>query len=484
MSARRCLPLLCAALLCTCHRQPATEITAGPYLLHVGTADATIAWLTSAPADTTVECSAGEALPTTHADERTTVHQAHLDRLAPDTAYHYRVSSGAARSAIHEFRTAPREPRAFRFVVLGSTGEAPERLAQLAEAVRKRQPAFVVHTGSFLAGTRSDEQWAQRFFRPARELLAACALVPVPGPREGEGFDRLFPTGSGAPWRSYRYLHVEIFALDLRRGIAVGDEQYRWLEGALARSDAQWKVVALHGALFPGTAAAVRPDLRRVLYPLLLRCRADLTVAGGAMRYARTLPIGAGEKPEHNAIVNVVAAAHAALPADPPGEPWLARVSARGSYLLVEADGEELTVQAIDSDGATLDAVTLQKAGSLRQRRGALSAEALEGLFAFLPPKGVRVEPGDTPLRLTVTVENPYPAPIDGMVHWQAPNRAWTVEPSSLALSVPPFGHQRCVVSVTARPPGLATPPTPAFVAAGLRLESRASPFHVERAGQ
>ena len=445
-------------------------------------------WLTSAPADTRVECWTEESLPATHIDERATVHEAHLAGLAPDTAYHYRVSSAAARSAIHQFRTAPRDARKFRFVLCADTAGAPERLAKLADAILRHDPAFIVHAGNFIRGDATEAAWSSQWFSPAHTLLAGRALVPArgSGERGSSLFARLLPTPSGATWRSHRYLHLEVFALDATEGIAVGDEQYRWLERALARSSAQWKLVVFHGTLLPGTSGSARPELRRALYPLLLRAGVDITFSGGAL-YARTVPIGSGEKPRHNAIVNFVTSASADAGADPHLEPWLGRAAAAPHFLLVQVDGEELTVQAIDLDGATLDSVTLHKAGTLRERRGALPAEALEALFAFLPPGGFGLgDLGATAAakEFTVVIEDPYDAPIEGTLRWQAPNRAWQIEPRSLDIRVPPLGHQKLTFGVTVRPPDLDPRPTPAFIAADQRLEARRSPFRVDAAGR
>jgi len=485
VAARHALALLCVLLLCSCGGDSAIEITAGPYILDMGPTAATIAWHTSAPADTAVECWTGEALPGIRLDERTATHEAHLTGLEPDTLHHYRVRSAAAHSAMHTFRTAPREPRPFRFVVCANTGGAPERLAAMAEAMAGREPAFVVHAGGYLGEARGEDAWSRQFFAPARGLLSRCPLIPAPGADNGkaDAFRRLFPTPSGVMWRSYRFLHVEVFALDASSPIAVGDEQYRWLERALARSDAQWKVVVFHRPLFPAGMTRESASLRRVLYPLLLRAHADLTVAAGDGLYARTLPIGAGEKPEHNALVNLLTSAGADAP-EPQPEDWLARVAAEPHYLLVEVDGEELTVQAIGIDGATLDAITLHKAGTLRQRGGALSAEALEGLLAFLPPDGISTgAPGGT-RKLRVAVANPYDLPIEGTLSWQTPGAGWAIEPASLAITVPPSGHPTCVLSVTVPAGDPASPPIPAFVAAGQRLEARRSPFRATGAGR
>ena len=483
MAARHALALPCVLLLCSCGGDSAVEITAGPYILDVGPTAVTIAWHTSAPADTAVECWTGEAVPGIRLDERTAAHEARLTGLEPNTLHQYRVRSGAARSAMHAFRTAPREPRPFRFVVCADTGGAPERLAAMAEAMAGREPAFVVHAGGYLGESRAEDAWGRQFFAPARGLLSRCPLIPAPSAEDGEAgpFRRLFPTASGVTWRSYRFLHVEVFALDASNGIAVGDEQYRWLEQALARSDAQWKVVVFHRPLFPAGTTRESASLRRALYPLLLRAHADLTVAAGDGLYARTLPIGAGEKPEHNALVNLLTSGGADAP-EPKPEDWLARVAAGPHYLLVEADGEELTVQAIDLEGATLDAIALHKAGTLRQRGGALSAEALEGLLAFLPPDGLGTHaPGGT-RKLRVAVANPYDLPIEGTLTWQTPGAGWAIEPASMAITVPPSGHRTFDLTVTAGAP--ASPPIPAFVAAGRRLEARRSPFRAVGAGR
>jgi len=446
-------------------------------------------WLTSAPADSTVEYWSQESLPPYHLDQRNTVHEAHLTRLNPATLYHYRVSSGSAKGPILTFRTAPLNPTKFKFVVYGQTAGDPERHARLVEAIVAHDPTFVVHTGNFTTHKNDAAAWQREFFEPAKALLGNRALVPVPGANEQRSrwYPRFFPTPTAAPWHTYRYGTVAVFVLDLSDDFTVGDEQCEWLGGAFGRNPAPWKLVAFHPPLFGAGPSGGSARLRRALFPSLVRYGADVTFCGGDPIYERTHPIGAGAKPERNAIVNFVTGGGAGRRCQVAAGPWTAKALAAHHFLLVEVDGDQLTVSAIGVDGRVLDSVVLRKSGRMRQREGALSAEALEAFLAFQPPDGFDLGECTTePVKKTfsVVLENPYETPIEGELRWESTNAAWQIEPSVLKILVPPLGLKDVAFSATVRPPNVEPLPACSFVAGKQELKAHRSPFRVRVQGR
>ena len=465
------------------------QLAGGPYLVALGPHDATLVWATAEPSDTQLEYWAAEPCPAVHLPQRTTVHQVELTGLTPRTLYHYRATSGTVQGPILTFRTPAEEADKFAFVAYGDTAGRPERHARLAKAMLGHKPDFVVHTGGLVGGKGGLASWGTDFFEPAGDLVAGRPLVAAPGPDEHRGglFRRLFPTASGATWRSFRHHHVEVFVLDAAGGVAPGDEQHEWLRLALARSKAQWKLVVVHPPLFGPHAGGARGALRRVLYPVLLRGGADLTFSSGEGLYARTVPIGSGKKPEHNAVVGFLTSAGASAAAGSQPEPWLACAAARPHFLLVEVDGERLAVTAVGMDGSRFDSIELTKAASMRLRKGALPAEALEGLLAFQPPGGFdlgRVAAAPATRTFSVAIENPYDAPIQGTLRWEIRGGGWQIRPEVLDILVPPLGLQRVSFAATARPPALEPRPTCSFLAGERRLECPHSPFRLRARDQ
>lgn len=466
--------LACSLLLGSCGRETPPDIIVGPYLVRIAPHDATIVWMTSTPADSTVECWRGEALPPRHVDARTTAHEVHLSGLRPDTEYTYRVASGPARSPMLRFRTAPVVRRKFAFAVCGGISGSSEEQTKLAAAIGEHDPAFVVRIGPL---GQEEAASAESFLTAARDLLSSRPIISSRGPGEADAaaFRRRFPTRSGSTWRAFRYLNVAVFALDLSGAVAPGDEQHRWLTHALARSDAQWKLVVLSPSLYPTDTARVAAPPRQTLCPLLIRAGADATISSGLGLYSRTRPLGSGEKPGDNAVVHFTTSATTRGTANPNLEPWMARADGAASFLLVEADEDLLTVRAIGLDDSVIETTELFKSDNVRSYKGAISSEAIEGLLAFLPGDGFAVAGAATPL--TVTVTNPYDSPIDGLLRWRAA-KGWGITPPTLKLDVPPLSQASYTLTV-APPAKAGAAPTPILVSGEKLFEAVRSPFRL-----
>jgi 3',5'-cyclic AMP phosphodiesterase CpdA len=90
----------------------------------------------------------------------------------------------------------------------------------------------------------------------------------------------------GMPGRYYqrRVGDVALFLLDSNR---LGPAQLRWLDGALAATDAPWKVVALHHPPFSCGGYIGDDRVRRLLVPLFERHNVDLVLSGHDHNYQR-----------------------------------------------------------------------------------------------------------------------------------------------------------------------------------------------------
>lgn len=90
----------------------------------------------------------------------------------------------------------------------------------------------------------------------------------------------------GMPGRYYqrRVGDVALFLLDSNN---LGPAQLRWLDGALARTDAPWKVVAFHHPPFSCGGYLGDQRVRRALVPLFERHDVDLVLSGHDHNYQR-----------------------------------------------------------------------------------------------------------------------------------------------------------------------------------------------------
>ena len=154
--------------------------------------------------------------------------------------------------------------------------------------------------------------------------------------------------------RRYYWRQVGDVALFLLDTNGIGERQRRWLDGALARSDAPWKVVAFHHPPFScGGYMGVR-SLRRLLVPVFERRDVDLVLSGHDHNYQRFRRRGV------TYVVHGGGGARLYPLAECPRS-FPPRLSARKvhGWVYLRATPAELRIRAIGRWGGVHDAVTL-----------------------------------------------------------------------------------------------------------------------------
>ena len=162
------------------------------------------------------------------------------------------------------------------------------------------------------------------------------------------------------PFYTFTAGPVQLFAVDTdpmanRRGSVAG--QAAWLDGALAASQAPWKVVYGHHPIYTngehGGSAGVIPAVRDALLPLLRKHRVDVYLAGhdhdlqalAPEQGVRFLVSGGGGRRVRPLASNRC-------------REWAA---SRHGFTVVEADDEALTATFFNEDGKRLRQVKVRK---------------------------------------------------------------------------------------------------------------------------
>ncbi len=138
--------VFCALLGAALPAWAAEKLVGGPFVVHTGPKSATVAWI----------IGAGEAILGTEegkADKSAPVlrsEKASYTGLEPGTTYYYdALGLDAGRGS---FKTAPRGPADFQFVVYGDTRTRHDMHRRVIAAVLKHgMPDFVMHTGDLVA---------------------------------------------------------------------------------------------------------------------------------------------------------------------------------------------------------------------------------------------------------------------------------------------------------------------------------------------
>jgi hypothetical protein len=211
--------------------------------------------------------------------------------VEPDRRYSYRVVLRGKPIAEGYFRSYPEAAERLCFLVIGDFGTGEPEQAALGRAMELRLASqekvgcpvrFVLTTGDNIYGRRrflfgrtdtgdSDVHWESRFFAPYAAVLRSTPFYPSVGNHDGSESERegdlavyldnfFFPGETQAGGRYYRFSFgelAEFFALDTSAnlpalGIQTASTQFRWVEEALQKSRARWKLPFYHHPRYCG----------------------------------------------------------------------------------------------------------------------------------------------------------------------------------------------------------------------------------------
>lgn len=211
------------------------------------------------------------------------------------------------------------------------------------------------------------------------------ALGRIQGPKErAEALDR----GSGGRMSrmanyTFRYGNSSWVVLDSNHYVDwKRPEMRKWLDGALATSRrSTWSFVAMHGPAYSSSRKHGGDTIMRSITDLLDKHSVDVVFAGHVHNYQRTFPLtGHGDAPvpdksfdgrqntRANGTIHIVSGAGGAElydqnQPDRPStwRPFTAEFLSGHSFTKIEVDGRTLRLKQIDSRGATIDSITVQK---------------------------------------------------------------------------------------------------------------------------
>jgi 3',5'-cyclic AMP phosphodiesterase CpdA len=278
------------------------------------------------------------------------------------------IPSAAPRAQLipQAWRTTPDQ---VTFAALGDNGsggrQAMAVAERMAETYRSRPFGLVALLGDICYYGNFEDRYDDVFRRPMSPLVDAGVGFELAignhddalhhsdeGLAEIEAELRLL----GTPGRYYTSRHgpADFFYLDSSVPSLFGDgasAQLEWLDGALASSDNQWKVVALHHPPRSSGEHGSTPGFDEVLRPVLTRHHVDLVLAGHDHHYERTHPLdgityvvsGGGCKTTRVGRSEFTAAAESTL-----------------QFLHVDIDGDRLDGTCFRPDGSTVDTFTLR----------------------------------------------------------------------------------------------------------------------------
>jgi hypothetical protein len=206
-------------------------------------------------------------------------------------------------------QTAPAAPRSalpnadgsVKFLVIGDTGtgDRPQyEVAQRIAEARQRFPfEFAIMLGDNLYGSEGPSAYVSKFERPYKPLLDAGVKFYASLGNHDEPAQRFYKPFNMDGKRYYSFTKgggllnpadVEFFVLD---STYMTPEQVDWLEGALSRSSAKWKIAYFHHPIYSsGEKHGSEMDLQALVEPLFLQHGVDVVFSGHEHFYERLKP--------------------------------------------------------------------------------------------------------------------------------------------------------------------------------------------------
>lgn len=243
------------------------------------------------------------------------VHKAEATELKPDTKYQYRVGDCEAGvwSEIGYFTTSNKTKDEANFIVIADVQASNEENFQKAAAVMQKavetmpEYEFAVNLGDFVNDC-TNEEW-DSYFRNFAFSNMNTTLVPVAGNHEGNlqwfKFNNMFNIGEAENssvitgcYYSFDWGDAHFAVLNSNDMYPMSASQINWLKNDMNSSDAQWKIILTHRALYSAGKNINKPDtiiMRNLLLPIIDELGIDVVFAGHDHMYFRSESVK-GEK--------------------------------------------------------------------------------------------------------------------------------------------------------------------------------------------
>jgi 3',5'-cyclic AMP phosphodiesterase CpdA len=256
----------------------------------------------------------------------------------------------------------PNKDDTLHFAVIGDNGDGDREQYEIGKQMAAWYARFpfsvVVMMGDNIYGSDRPQDFVQKFETPYKALLdhgvKFYASLGNHDSRE-QRYYKLFNMDGKlyytfkAPKGDVRFFAVESTYLD--------QDQLKWLEDELKKSNEKWKIVFFHHPLYSSSRThGSQLKLRATLEPLFIQYNVSLVLNGHDHVYERIKP--------QNGIQYFVEGSSGKLRAGDlrRGSPLTAFGNdTTRTFMLMEVDGDNLTFNAIDMAGNVIDSGTITR---------------------------------------------------------------------------------------------------------------------------
>jgi 3',5'-cyclic AMP phosphodiesterase CpdA len=188
----------------------------------------------------------------------------------------------------------PRDMDSVRFAILGDTGTGDRRQfevgAQLTRALQIFPFEFVIMLGDNIYGSERPQDFVKKFEQPYEGVLSQKIPFYASLGNHDDPTQRFYKpfNMNGERFYTFKKGDARFFALDSNY---MDQQQLKWVETELSRSNDRWKIAFFHHPLYSsGARHGSEVDLRTRLEPLFVKYGMDIVFAGHEHFYERVVP--------------------------------------------------------------------------------------------------------------------------------------------------------------------------------------------------
>lgn len=257
----------------------------------------------------------------------------------------------------------------FRFLALGDMGTGDDdqlAVARAMTALHQNQPFdTVLLLGDNVYPDGDPADLRKKFERPYAEMLKLLvnfyATLGNHDVKKGRNAQINYPLFNMGGQAYYSFVKgdglIEFFSLD---STDADQEQMRWLDAALAKSKAKWKVAFFHHPIYSsGRTHGSDKRLRRLLEPLLVQYGVAAAFSGHDHTYERTKP--------QNGVQYFVSGTGGKLrkgDLDKRSQFFAMGDDQHNSFMVLEVSQTEFRYSAISSAGVVIDSGVIKSASA------------------------------------------------------------------------------------------------------------------------
>jgi acid phosphatase type 7 len=310
-------------------------------------------------------------------------HRVSVDGLRPGTEYAYALGDGAPGgwSEWKTVRTAPARPDRFGLLYLGDAQCGLESWGRLLHRAYEHRPdvGAILLAGDLIDRGNERTNW-DHFFLRAGDVFEHVPLMPAVGNHEylDQGprlYRSIFDLPKNGPpgidanlVYSFEYGNAFIAVLDSTLAVsdpALARKQAEWLDEALARTSAAWKIVMFHHPVYASHPTRENPSLRDAWVPVFDQHHVDLVLQGHDHAYLRTYPMRAHRRVASAAegTVYIVSVSGDKYCAQDPRDYTAVGLTQVSTYQTIDVQLPEnrLTYAAWDAQGREVDRFVIEK---------------------------------------------------------------------------------------------------------------------------